>query len=321
MKELSGMLGGANKTLNVGEKAEEAGKLSTRQDAKTRRVFGIPGSSLVSASSLDADARTAGIDGEKRVAEELERLATLYPNTYVFHSVKLPRHEGDIDHVVVQGDLILLVDSKNWKNDAVYSVDKWDHDFILRDGETFSGSYINLTNQVKDWQKQFALYGGRVRAALTIANRKSQIQPNRAPYAFVNMDGLEKTFSEVFSKRLIPPMRWKTLKFFLSMLQTPDGMSFASRPDRLPKFFSLERTARLTKLLVLWSVINLFVGLFPVCFLTTVPLLIVGHIHQAKLKRLKMKGTGWMKFVLASSYIITGLWSLIIAFLLIQGVF
>lgn len=314
---LSGWQGSGN-TIN--DEARTAGKLATKKEAQTRRVFGIPGASLMSAYSLGEDERAAGIDGENRVAAELEQLAAQYPNTYVFHSVKLPQREGDIDHIVVQGDVILLVDSKNWKNDATYRAE--DPELILRDEDVFSGSHISLTRQVTDWASQFALSKGRVKAVLVIANRKSRIVTSRRlPYSFVNLDGLEKTFAQVFSTRLVPPMPWKLLQFFLTLLQTPDGSSVARRPDRLPKFFSFERTARFTKLLILWSVINLFIGLFPVCFLAIVPLMIVGHLHLAKLKRLEMKGTGWMKAVLISSYLITGLWSLIIAFLLIQGVF
>jgi hypothetical protein len=276
------------------------------------RVFGTPGASLVTAYDLDEGARSAGIDGEQRVAVELERLAALFPNMYVFHSVKLPGQIGDIDHLVVQGDKMMLVDSKNWKSDAAYHVYAADEggDHISRDGVDFTGGEIHLRRQMSDWQHEFRLAHLKVNATLVIANRRSTVSESvNAPYSIANIGGLEQIFANVFYQAAVPPMHPALLNRVLSMVDTIGG------PVMLHPSFASARAVRPptttgTKLLVGWSVFNWTVMwlLFVIAGLSAVPLLIVTHRHRAKVRRENLGGSGLLTAVLVWTYLQLALW-------------
>lgn len=276
------------------------------------RIFGTPGASLVTAYELDESARNAGIDGERRVAQELERLAALYPNMYVFHSVKLPGHTGDIDHLVVQGDKMMLVDSKNWKGNAAYNVyhSDDDGDHITRDGNDFLGGEIHLPRQMEEWQREFRHANLRVTATLVMANRTATAAVSiNTPYVFANIIGLEQTFAQVFYQAAVPPMHPVLLNRMLSMVDTIGGPmmlhpSFASARAVKPP------TTTGTKLLIGWSVFNWTVLwlLFVIAGVSAIPLLIVTHRHKAKVRREGLGGGGLLTAVLVWTYLQIALW-------------
>lgn len=58
----------------------------------------------------------AGAQGEHATAQLLRQLAGTDTHTHVFHSVNLDdkRLTADIDHVIIRGDRILILDSKWW---------------------------------------------------------------------------------------------------------------------------------------------------------------------------------------------------------------
>jgi hypothetical protein len=276
------------------------------------RVFGTPGASLFTAYDLDEGARDAGIRGEQKVAQELERLAALYPNMYVFHSVKLPGQIGDIDHLVVQGDKMMLVDSKNWKGNAAYNVyhSDEDGDYITRDGNNFVGGEIHLRRQMNDWQREFRHANLRVSATLVMANRTSTAAVSiNTPYVFANIIGLEQTFAQVFYQAAVPPMQPVLLNRMLSLVDTIGG------PVMLHPSFTSARAVRQpsttgTKLLIGWSVFNWTVMwlLFVIAGLSAIPLLIVTHRHLAKVKRENLGGKGLLTAVLVWTYLQIALW-------------
>jgi hypothetical protein len=276
------------------------------------RVFGTPGASLVTAYDLDSGARDAGIQGEQRVAQELERLAAQYPNMYVFHSVKLPGRIGDIDHLVVQGDKMMLVDSKNWKGNAAYNVyaSDEDGDRITRDGSDFVGGEIHLRRQIEDWQREFRRDNLRVGATLVMANRTSTAAVSiNTPYFFANISGLENVFARTFNQAEVPPMQPMLLNRMLSMVDTMGG------PVMLHPSFASARVVHQssttgTKLLIGWSVFNWTVMwlLFVIAGLSAIPLLIVTHRHRAKVKRENLGGSGLLTAVLVWTYLQIALW-------------
>lgn len=291
-------------------------------------IYGTPGASLENVASFDADAVSAGQKGEAVVGEELERLAAMYPNTYVFHSLKLPIREGDMDHVVVQGDTILLVDSKNWKHKSSYQIVEASdtYSIINRDGAPFMAGDVSLPRYIKDWRRNFSGAKPKVKAVLVIANRESVILPARArPYHdFTNLDGLAAVFANTFKADPSPAMKASHLKFFTSMLQSTDGTFTApQKPARMSKFASRERIWTTTKWLIAWCAVTVlaYVFIFPVSFLPNLILVAVGHIHYAKLKRFNLKGQRWMKAVLVATYAMLAIWAVVIVFLLVMGVF
>lgn len=73
-------------------------------------VYGTPGGSLTG----HAEADRIGAAGEQRVAGHLNRLASKYP-VAVLHDLDIPGSAANIDHAVVYGDRVLILDSKVWK--------------------------------------------------------------------------------------------------------------------------------------------------------------------------------------------------------------
>lgn len=286
-----------------------------------RRVFGTPGASLYSATNLDTQAVEAGIDGEVRVAQELERLAAIYPNTYVFHSVKLPGKMGDIDHLVVQGNKMLIVDSKNWKHDAAYHIyhSTFEADFLTRDGETFSGGEIHLTRQIAEWQVEFMDSSFDVQGVLVIANRKSTVSESiNAPYSIANISGLSTIFANTFTGEEVSPLHPIMLNRIVSLTQqVTGGGTPVNAPVRVPVRKPATTT---TKWLVAWSFFNytVMIILFPLAGISAIPLLILAHRHKAFVKAKQLGGEGLLTAVLAFTYILLTGWGVVIAMVLMR---
>jgi len=286
-----------------------------------QRVFGVPGASLYHANLDDANAINAGIQGEQKVAAELERLASLYPNTYVFHSMKLPGEVGDIDHIVVQGNTALLVDSKNWKRAASYNLAEMTDsgDIVLRDGYEFVGGEIHLRRQMIDWQMHFISSDVNVHATLVLANRESEtIQSIETGYSFSNLNGLGAVFSSVFSELEVPQLNPEMLRYYANMVQDPEfdkqdvnnyvefrnAASYYVAPVDPP-------ATTLSKWLVVWSVLNyvLLPILFPIAGLSAIPLLIITHRHKSTIKARNLGGGGRLTAVLIFSYLLFTVWA------------
>lgn len=285
-----------------------------------QRIFGTPGASLYSANNLGVEAREAGIHGETRVAKELKFQASRYPNMYVFHSVKLPGKTGDIDHLVIQGNRMLLVDSKNWKHDAAYHIYRstFEADYISRDGEDFVGGEIHLTRQIAEWQIEFMHDSLDVQGVLVVANRQSSVSESiNAPYSIANIDGLSTIFGNLFSMEEQPPMHPMLLNRLLSMTQQVAAPTQAPAPYAMapvgPRIKQPATSA--TKWFVAWSFFNYTVMLllFPLAGLSALPLLILTHRHQAYVRANKLGGSGLLTTVLAFTYILLIGWAMTIA--------
>ena len=280
-----------------------------------QRVFGTPGASLHHAYNLSLEAREAGISGELRVAQELERLAAFYPNTYIFHSVKLPGKVGDIDHLVIQGNKMLIVDSKNWKHDAAYHIyhSTFEADYITRDGEDFTGGEIHLTRQIAEWQVEFMDSSLDVQAVLVIANRKSTVSESiNAPYSLANITGLATVFGNLFDEEGAAPLHPLMLNRIISLVEqmTPAGAPVSAAPVQVS-----QRATTMTKWLVAWSFFKYTVMmiLFPLAGISVIPLLVVTHRHKAEVAANRMGGGGLLTAVLVFSYILLVGWTLVIS--------
>lgn len=286
-----------------------------------RRVFGTPGASLLSAHNLDWEARQAGISGEARVASELERLASFYPNTYIFHSVKLPGKVGDIDHLVVQGNKMLIVDSKNWKHDAAYHIyhSTFEADYITRDGEDFEGGEIHLTRQIAEWQIEFMDSTIDVQGVLVIANRKSTVSESiNAPYSLANITGLATVFGNLFNEEGTNTLHPLMLTRIISLVQQVQGVEAARAVGSTP--YVRKPATRMTKWLVAWSFFNYTVMmlLFPLAGFSAMPLLFVTHRHQAYVKKNQLGGSGLLTATLVFTYILLVGWAVTIAMVLLH---
>lgn len=261
---------------------------------ETQRVFGKPGAGLDSAG-LDADRVAAGQKGEKRVAEELERLAARYPNTYVFHSVKLFGSKADIDHVVVQGTKVLLVDSKNWARGHQYEVttvyngeegyEKTDEyvsrikdshrnpykEYIVKkDGQDFPGGKIHLPLYVKDWErnleKVLSYPKMDVESVLVLANEAEAVWGNGfdRSFWFSNLHQLEYVFRDVFKSEGVRPLDRRVLRYFADRVQASVTVQEAESA-RSEKYFAYQvdrQPGSGSNALMFWAAVIGFVGSF-----------------------------------------------------------
>jgi hypothetical protein len=80
--------------------------------------YGVPGTGLAEAG-FGSQATNAGIMGERATAELLEKHISRFRGARAFHSMRFaPDSDADVDHVVVYGDKIALIDSKLWPSAA-----------------------------------------------------------------------------------------------------------------------------------------------------------------------------------------------------------
>ena len=78
--------------------------------------YGTPGGSLVRAGGWTTGDRAAqGQLGERACAELLGQAFADDPDVYVLHDLRIPGYQANVDHVVVRGFQILLIDAKQWK--------------------------------------------------------------------------------------------------------------------------------------------------------------------------------------------------------------
>ncbi|HEY5117254.1 MAG TPA: nuclease-related domain-containing protein [Nakamurella sp.] len=90
-----------------------------------QRVFGRAGGSLVGASwAVNAAVAKVGRSAELRTAEVLDELAGRAGGPSVLHdlAIPIPGITANIDHVVVSGRRVLIVDSKGWRPARYWSV-------------------------------------------------------------------------------------------------------------------------------------------------------------------------------------------------------
>ncbi len=89
------------------------------------RVLGVPGGGLASASWAHSDgAAKAGRHGEECTAAALAPLALRPGGVCVLHDLRIPVKgtNANIDHAVVAGRQVLLIDTKTWKPGFIWTV-------------------------------------------------------------------------------------------------------------------------------------------------------------------------------------------------------
>lgn len=120
----------------------------------SQRSFGSPGASLTWGIGGQKNGVVAvGFEGEKMTAKTLDKFAQ-NPNTRnlrVFHSAQWPGSQGDTDHIVVMGNLVILIDSKRWKSKRKYSVTP--QGAILRGTVRFPEGKVKMIPALKSWRK------------------------------------------------------------------------------------------------------------------------------------------------------------------------
>lgn len=164
---------------------ESAARRTTKRtpSGKNNNIYGIAGS-LIATQEKFGDAARMGSVGEKAVGKVLNDFADANPNVAVFHGLNFtPGKNGpDIDHAVVAGDHILLIDAKLWGY-ARYSwtIDSEGDLVVNKDGKSFKGNDVRMESAVVKWQNKF---GRNVRSLIVLAQPDSgryRVHNRRAP--------------------------------------------------------------------------------------------------------------------------------------------
>lgn len=116
-----------------------------------RHIYGTAGGHIGSANQFGQTA-DVGAAGEKILGEYLNKLAAKRPDMYVFHGLCFtPNKRGaDVDHAVVIGQTVLLIDAKLWKS-ASYKFNSARQ--VTRNGKLFSGSDVRMDDALRKWTK------------------------------------------------------------------------------------------------------------------------------------------------------------------------
>lgn len=89
-------------------------------------TYGRPGGSLSRTGRFDPGATSAGVVGEQATAKLIEQIFSTEPDVHVFHDLRIPgpalKGNGNIDHVIVRGHNLVVVDSKRWKPGFLWTV-------------------------------------------------------------------------------------------------------------------------------------------------------------------------------------------------------
>lgn len=102
------------RTSKLTEQAERALRFQlASEEAARRKVWGKPGDGLGDAAQkFGQDRVNIGVRGEEMTARRLEALLAI-PGVRIFHGMAHPSYnKADVDHVVVCGDRVAILDSK-----------------------------------------------------------------------------------------------------------------------------------------------------------------------------------------------------------------
>lgn len=108
-----------------------------------RKIIGTPGASLGTSGFSDEQV-AAGVAGERNTARILDDFARRHDSVIVFHSVRWNMNGApyDIDHVVVVGQRVFFLDSKNWSKGNYTMLASGDT--VIKDGVSIPNGAIHI---------------------------------------------------------------------------------------------------------------------------------------------------------------------------------
>lgn len=190
---------------------------------KGRRYFGSSGASLTHQiknpayedKGIDPVLAQAGLDGEHATSRLLLEWIEDKPNVILVDSVHLKSYGeeeyneetgtmdgGDTDHVLIVGNFVIIIDSKNWKSRRRYTIN--DKGEVLRGGSTFAGGKINTIAASKLWAEALKPFRATVSSIVNISSDKVMVTRDRnwwrQPYRLVTLETLKEFLDDVWEK-------------------------------------------------------------------------------------------------------------------------
>jgi hypothetical protein len=167
-----------------------------------KRIHGVPGVGL---ENTFGSVGNVGAQAEAGTAYRLNKLAEKYDTLHVYNGIHFKGQEWDIDHAVIMGNTIVLIDSKRWQNKKTYTLHKSTKDYgkliALRNGSTFSGGTLSMPLMVEKVKKHFPHH--RVLSVISVEASGSDFTENlnETKTGFCRsdhlIDRLEQSLSEV----------------------------------------------------------------------------------------------------------------------------
>ena len=142
------------------------GGLATLEQSM-KPTWGTAGAHIGSNTAF-GEAAKVGAKGEVAVGDALEAFARNYPYVRVFHGLCFtPGKKGaDVDHVVLIGDKVILVDAKYWAYGNYY----WNSDgTVSRDGHAFQGGEVHMDSALGKWRAFLGRHASYMDARITVA--------------------------------------------------------------------------------------------------------------------------------------------------------
>lgn len=196
---------------------------------KGRRYFGSSGASLTHQAfnpiyedkGVDPSLAKVGLEGEHRTSRLLLEWMEKYPNVVLIDSVHLKNYGketfneetgtldgGDTDHVLIVGDIVIIIDSKNWKSKRRYTIRE--DGKVLRGNSTFPGGEITTLRAGKLWAEALKEHNVTTSSIVNISSEKVMVTRDRnwwkQPYRLVTLETLEEFLDDVMKSL---PSEWK----------------------------------------------------------------------------------------------------------------
>lgn len=185
-----------------------------------RRYFGSSGASLTHQAfnpvyeekGIKPELARAGLEGEHKTSKLLLKWMKDKPNIVLVDSVHLKDYGeetfneetgtfdgGDTDHVLIIGDIVIIIDSKNWKGRRRYSIN--DSGEVIRGKTTFPGGQISTLKAGKLWADALRPHRVTTSSIVNISTDKVMVTRDRnwwrQPYRLVTLETLEEFLDDV----------------------------------------------------------------------------------------------------------------------------
>ncbi|HHT96675.1 MAG TPA: NERD domain-containing protein [Clostridiales bacterium] len=188
-----------------------------------RRYFGSSGASLTHQISnpiyedkgIESGLAKAGLEGEHRTSRLLLNWMKDKPNVVLVDSVHLKTYGqeefneetgvfdgGDTDHVLIIGNFVIIIDSKNWKGRRRYSIK--DDGEVIRGNSVFPGGKVSTLRASKLWAEALKPHRAIISSIVNISSDKVSVTRDRnwwkQSYRLVTLELLEEFLNDVWEK-------------------------------------------------------------------------------------------------------------------------